>query len=655
MANDEPTEFVPSSHAAQIADLNRLLAERDRLLAERDQRLALYEGVNDFNKDICRLVWPRRDDPPFTQATQNLPMLMEVPALAVGSDDRPHLLIQGDNYHALLELSYLLELSSKHKGKFDVIYIDPPYATNSRAIGYKDIFFDHSAWLSMMKPRLLLAREMLAPDGFLAVSIDDNEMPRLVLLLEQIFGEDSTKVVVVKMSEAAGPKMGHKKIHKFKEYVIFAKPGGVKGVEIELVDKEEWDEAYNQFLDGLTPDARSEIDDLVAGDVTEASVARVEELLSGIRLRSAREVASAAGVAVKDKKAFAAWRADNVWRIVRFTNGSGSVMHLARDKAAQRHEDDLLLALRTPTGVLRIARRDNGHTLLFADKYLKTSPGDIWTDIKTTMTNEGGVVLKNGKKPLALLKRIIKAHPKKDAIVLDFFAGSGTTGEAVLELNQEDGDEGQRRFVLVTNNEEETDKNDNPTGRFICHDITYPRLTGKFVVDEPGHYRSVEKDEAREAAAKGAPNLKCGGALGRYGGSLRYFVADSSSHVVLHEEMVPADQSALRVADLASDTLRLATDCYQRVDSGTDEFELWTSGSAMLAVLHRYAARKRLVEVLEGVAGEREIHIYPSLPGGKPSEQWFRERLGGDRVSVSKLPDPILHNWHDRVAEARGQ
>ena len=341
----------------RIAELEREVVRLQHIIKDRVAR----DGGE------CRLIWPDKPDPGITETRQTLPMLTDAPALAYGSGSRPNLLIEGDNFPTLIELSYT------HGPVFGVIYIDPPYATNSSAIGYED-GFDHSEWLSMMKPRLVLAKHLLAPDGFIAISIDDNEMARLVLLCEQVFGEKSVKVVAVKMSEAAGVKMTHKKIHKLKEYVIFAKPGGVKGVEIELVAKEEWDEAYNQFLDGLTRDARSKIDDLVAGDVTEASVARVEALLAGVRIRSAREAASAAGVAVKDKKAFAAWRADNAWRIVQFTNGSGSVMRLAHDKAAQRHWDDLLLALRTPKGVLRIARRDNGRTLLFADNYLMTSP-----------------------------------------------------------------------------------------------------------------------------------------------------------------------------------------------------------------------------------------------------------------------------------------
>ena len=101
--------------------------------------------------------------------------------------------------------------------------------------------------------------------------------------------------------------------------------------------------------------------------------------------------------------------------------------------------------------------------VLFADQYLTYNPCDLWTDIKTTgLDNEGFVDFKNGKKPLKLIKRILELSNNKNATVLDFFAGSGTTGQAVLEQNAED--DGDRKFILCNNENN------------ICEDITYLRL-----------------------------------------------------------------------------------------------------------------------------------------------------------------------------------
>src|SRR3989339_735480 len=132
-----------------------------------------------------------------------LPILEEVPKLAINSKDgKPtHLLIEGDNYHALTCLNYT------HKGKVDVIYIDPPYNTGSDGFKYKDKRildkfpdgtevpkdhpFRHSYWLSFMKKRLDLARDILAKTGLIFISIDDNEFAQLKLLCDEIFGKDN--------------------------------------------------------------------------------------------------------------------------------------------------------------------------------------------------------------------------------------------------------------------------------------------------------------------------------------------------------------------------------------------------------------------------------------------------------------------------------
>jgi adenine-specific DNA-methyltransferase len=105
--------------------------------------------------------------------------------------------------------------------------------------------------------------------------------------------------------------------------------------------------------------------------------------------------------------------------------------------------------------------------LLFADEYLTIHPGDFWSDIKTTgLENEGGVSFKNGKKPLKLIERVLKTNLRNDITVLDFFAGSGTTGEAVLRLNE--SDQGNRRFILVNVAAEKTKENVTHVMRDVC-------------------------------------------------------------------------------------------------------------------------------------------------------------------------------------------
>lgn len=102
--------------------------------------------------------------------------------------------------------------------------------------------------------------------------------------------------------------------------------------------------------------------------------------------------------------------------------------------------------------------------MLFADQYLTSNVGDFWNDIKTTgLAAEGGIDFLNGKKPLKLIERILEINGNNDATILDFFAGSGTTAQAVMQLNEED--KGNRKYILCTNNENN-----------ICEEITYQRI-----------------------------------------------------------------------------------------------------------------------------------------------------------------------------------
>jgi hypothetical protein len=166
---------------------------------------------------------------------------------------------------------------------------------------------------------------------------------------------------------------------------------------------------------------------------------------------------------VTDPTALDAWRRANAWRLVRTTNGGGGVRGAWRARRGTLPAQELVV-VRTPSGPPYIAASTNGDTLLFATDHMFVHPGDFWTDIRTTtLASEGGVTFRNGKKPLSLIRRIVGAHPNPDALVLDFFAGSGTTAEAVAMLNAADG--GRRRAILVTSDE-----------GGICYERTLPRI-----------------------------------------------------------------------------------------------------------------------------------------------------------------------------------
>jgi adenine-specific DNA-methyltransferase len=138
------------------------------------------------------LVWEDKPEEIVSLCEANLPVVEQIPKLAIEKlkDAPTSIIIEGDNYHSLSALNYT------HSGKVDVIYIDPPYNTGNKDFLYNDHYVDsedtfrHSKWLSFMSERLRLAKELLANDGVIFISIDDNEHSYLRVLCNQIFGEE---------------------------------------------------------------------------------------------------------------------------------------------------------------------------------------------------------------------------------------------------------------------------------------------------------------------------------------------------------------------------------------------------------------------------------------------------------------------------------
>ena len=388
-----------------------------------------------------------------------------------------HQLIEGDNLEALKCLQ------ASHASRIKLIYIDPPYNTGSDFI-YADNYAHsvnqylaysgqakpdgkalpndaevlgrfHARWLSMMAPRLLLARTLLREDGFIVISIDDNEVANLRLLCDEIFGPDNfLNCVAVKMSEASGLKMTHvtARLPKLKEYLLIYRKSGKALLNPVCVKPDQWNGEYRTFIDGVSQQALGHIKSLINQDSIKPELIRmVDELLACATLMSCEEAYKRYGTGQDEET----WRWENAWRIIQAV-GSGSVKKLAME--ADRDATQPIRALLSRTGKLYLYRTDfNAKAraprvqVLFADLNSKLKLGDFWPDIRTTgaVGLEGGIVFPNGKKPQRLLRRLLQIFtlPDTNDWVLDFFAGSGSTGQAVLEQNLEDG--GNRTFILV--------------------------------------------------------------------------------------------------------------------------------------------------------------------------------------------------------------
>ncbi|HXG19633.1 MAG TPA: site-specific DNA-methyltransferase [Methylomirabilota bacterium] len=366
-------------------------------------------------------------------------------------------LIFGDNLLALKALE------QEFSGKIKCIYIDPPYNTGS-AFEHYDDSLAHSLWLSFMKPRLELLWKLLCSDGLLAVQIDDNEFARLFLLMTEVCGERNLKVVVVKMAEPTGVKMTQViktgGIPKLKEYVILAGKSGIRGLNIERMPKGTWDDEYRLVLGNTNREELLELKSIIEDEHRSiADLQRADDICAKFTFETVDEVCRRE----TGGKVSETWLQDNAWRIVRTVATTDGAKRLADKKRGLVEPDAGAFVIETPQKKAYMIKTDYNPDsaqprlrLLFADDYLTVHPGDFWQDIKTTgLGDEGGVNFTNGKKPEALIKRIIGMSTQPGDLVLDSFAGSGTTGAVAHKMG--------RRWIMVELGEH-------------CHTHIIPRL-----------------------------------------------------------------------------------------------------------------------------------------------------------------------------------
>lgn len=414
-----------------------------------------------MTKTKLELTWIGKDKRPRLEPR----ILLEDPAKSYHAKSKvsendifDNKLIFGDNLLALKALE------REYSGKVKCVFIDPPYNTGN-AFEHYDDGLENSIWLGLMQARLEILNGLLKKDGFIAVQIDDKQYARLYLIMAEIFGEDNLKTICVKMSEPTGVKMASINkiggIAKLKEYIILAGKNGIRGLTLEKIPKEAWDSEYKTVCIGLTKDELQFIKDtLDKEERTELEIKNIDKLASKLSFISAREACVNEG----NSKLTDDWSFQNSWRIVQFATLTGGAKDLAVEKKLS-FEPDIPSAFVVITSQSKayLIKGDFNHEtrlprckMLFADKYLEVHPGDFWSDIKTTgLDNEGGVDFKNGKKPEKLIHRILGMTTKPGDLVLDSFAGSGTTGAVAQKMG--------RHWIMVELGEH-------------CHTHIIPRL-----------------------------------------------------------------------------------------------------------------------------------------------------------------------------------
>lgn len=394
-----------------------------------------------------------------------------------GAFDSQNLYIEGDN----LEVLKVLERS--YAGQIKMIYIDPPYNTGNDFI-YNDKYADgiqtyleytkqkddkgndkstkketsgasHSNWLSMMYPRLEYAKRLLSDDGVIFISIDDNEQANLKKLCDMVFGETRRiNIISIKMSEASGVKMAHtnKRLPKLKEYVVVYSKSDNIFINPIKTPKLTWDDEYKTIITNISDESLSYIKSVINGEeeADNETINRCNAILSKANYKSLSKIYYEFKIeSQEDKIKYNYKNSHKIFQTVSFGGGASQKIIDSKNKA----NNEIFFIHKSSEGKCYLIKGDFDQTkkkprmqVLFASEYLDISPGDFWSDIKTTgLDNEGDVPFKNGKKPLKLLKRLIELIPN-DCTILDFFSGSATTAEAMFQMNV-DGE--NRKFILV--------------------------------------------------------------------------------------------------------------------------------------------------------------------------------------------------------------
>ncbi len=432
------------------------MAKIDYSTMDKEQLLKVIENLEKkIKKRKCGIVWDYEKVPEkvVIDCETNATILKNIENKdIVLNDSNDNVLIIGENYLSLQCLSYT------HFGAFDVIYIDPPYNTLKEGFMYNDKMVDsedsyrHSKWLNFMEKRLILAKKLLATNGIICISIDDNEYAQLKLLCDQIFKEENLLDVFhlqVRYTDKSLNEKDH--FQKVMEYVLVYAQN--KKTFIPNKPAEEYTlDSFNLEIHELKKGTEVEIGDRKVTIFKKGEWKISKKKVGNIKLLKETWVTGRIYAGTGHGKVY-----QQVVEPRLELDGYGCLY-----KVEGLGEDGL--GFRYFSGPQRVNAK-KGKMYAGVPVYRVKELEEEGTSIKYrpivnyydfaadfgNIKNEGGVNFPGGKKPIKMLKQLINMHPNKNAMVLDFFAGSGSTGHAVLSLNSEDG--GNRRFVLCTNNE----------------------------------------------------------------------------------------------------------------------------------------------------------------------------------------------------------
>lgn len=509
---------------------------------------------------------------PNEMAGKPFPVLKEVKSKAVQSDESnlTNILIEGDNYHSLAVLNFT------HREAIDLIYIDPPYNTGNKDFIYNDKLVDkedsfrHSKWLSFMEKRLKMAKHLLKVTGAIFISIDDNEQAPLKMLCDEIFGEDNFIATIVwqkKYTQSNDAKY-FSATHDF--ILCYAKSTKDNGFKLNLLQRTE-----DQTARYSNPDNDPR------GPWSSQPIQVKTPSKTGMY-----EITTPAGRKILPPRG-------RSWQFSKVTYEK-----LVKDDRIWFGEDG--------QNVPRIKK-------FISEVKDGVIPKTIWLYNEVGSNDDGKRLLKeilpeksfDSPKPVSLIEYIIKLSSAKESIILDFMAGSGTTGHAVLELNKQDN--GKRSFILCTNN------GDQKSEHKIASEICYPRVK-KVIIG----YKN-QKGEKIEGI----------------GGNLKYYTTD-------FVEAEPTDRNRRKLVKESTDMLCILENAFELIQE-TQEFKIFKNTDKYVGVIFYEEVIDDYKKAIKKIDGHFNTYVFSM--GDDPHTKKFTDMK--NKVTLCAIPEVILKVYRE--------
>lgn len=575
-----------------------------------DERSALLGLLREHK--TYGLVWEDKPEDVEERLRNELPVLIEDKERALtdaGPDAPNHILIEGDNLEALATLAYT------HAGKIDVIYIDPPYNTGNKDFCYNDLIVDtedsfrHSKWLSFMAKRLRIAKRLLSSEGIIFISIDDNEYSNLKLLCDEIFGSSN---FITTFHWEKTQHFGRQKINSYSncEYVIcyasqlyvenHMRELLIESVKTELADAPLYN-ASNNIKELIFPigSVKFNIRDGVYTNTTSEDYKLIEPVIvrNGININP---------LILAFKSRWAQQTIDNEY-------SKGTTFWVKSDKFAIRTIYHNGKSSKVSPKCLIFTNSSN--PLCTVSRFgTKVGVNENATAELSSIIPECSF---SYPKPTSLISYLISLRLDNNITVLDFFAGSGTTLHAVMQLNAKDG--GNRQCILCTNNE-----------NGICENVTYER--NKRVIE------GYTKPNGEEVAGLADNNL-------------RYYRTDFVGRSRSTKNM-------RRLVQLSTDMLCIKENLYAEKKSFAgfptykNIYRYFEHGDKKMLVIYDERYVDEIVKMIGSVETDSKIKVYVFSPSEDPWEASFEPV--SDKVELCALPQAI-YNTYKRILPKRRQ